>query len=657
VSSRRPATVTAAIHVTGDVARWIPTVRSLRHAHPEMPIVMSVAERQDTGPLARLGVELLSAPTLSTLLAALGRRSGGHVLAVSDPIVAPPGLLDGALEIVEADARVSTVSFLSNDAGFLSFPLRNGPSLRCPDGMDEASITRRLRVSAPVPQATPIPFAAGAAVLVSASALAMATPPGNTQPWAFEAALAEFCIQARARGFVDVLDPGTYCFRPADLARPPGEASLALVERGHVLDRHPRIARHLEEESTASGSPLGLALAGARSKVAGIRVLIDGGCLGPLETGTQVQVLSLVEALAARDDVARVCVALATAIPRYGQRVLSHPKVDARPVAGDDLSVFGEVDVAHRPYQPDRLIDFARWRQVASRIVVTVQDVIAYHIAQYHQTEASWLDYRVAMQRALRCADGVVVVSDDTGHQVARHRLPVDPTRLFTVPNGIDHLAGDEAASIPIELLSRGYVAGDFVLVLGTDYSHKNRDLGLRAWRELRRRGHTLGLVMAGAAVPYGSSRVLEALCEGDGTDVYTLPDVTHEERNWLLRHARLLLYPSSAEGFGLPPYEAARFGTPTVMVPFGPLAEVAGALPVWSEGWQPEALADASQRLLDDPALSRAQVESLQALEPALRWDATASRLAGIYRSLLERPPMSVTGAREPLTPTAAGR
>ena len=146
---------------------------------------------------------------------------------------------------------------------------------------------------------------------------------------------------------------------------------------------------------------------------------------------------------------------------------------------------------------------------------------------------------------------------------------------------------------MPRELMARGFVEGQFILCLGTDYAHKNRDLALAVLADLRRRGHAHALVMAGPTVPYGSSQLAEAnflLHHGDTleSEVFLLPDLPSSERNWLIRHADLVLYPSSAEGFGLVPYEAARFGTPTLFTRFGPLQELAPDIPVAAEDWSP---------------------------------------------------------------------
>ncbi len=238
-------------------------------------------------------------------------------------------------------------------------------------------------------------------------------------------------------------------------------------------------------------------------------------------------------------------------------------------------------------------------------------------------------------------ADAVVVISEDVKVQVELERLPVDPQRLHAIPFGTEHLTGDELTKMPGELLARGFVEGQFILCLGTDYAHKNRDLAIAVIADLRRRGHAHALVMAGPTVPYGSSRVAEAnilLKEAAsiGSDVYLLPDLPSSERKWLIRHADLVLYPSSAEGFGLVPYEAARFGTPTLFTRFGPLEELAPDIPIAADNWSPDALAEAADALLSDPAQAHVQVESCLAAGTKYTWEATAERLIDLYRHVM---------------------
>ena len=571
------------------------------------------------------------------------------VLAVADAVSLPDNFLGRALQLVADDLRVATVSFLSNDAGLLSFPVRNEPSPQPPEGNDATSVSRRLRELSPHGPPTPIPTAAGAAVLFSTSALGAvggAIPGPHSE---LAGTLADFSVRARSRGFVHLLDDSTFFLRH----RAPGEAPyrIGTIDDLHPEERHwihtayPNEVEFVDFEGRSQTSPLALAHGLARTKVLGLRIVVDGSYLGPHEMGTQVSILACVEALAFRHDVQEVVVALRTKIPPYAARVLSMPKVTPRIVNFDTLEGLDHCDVAHRMVQPDQWFSVDRWRQVADRVVVTVLDLIAYRNGAYHEDAAKWLLYREALRVGSADADAVVVISEDVKVQAEMERLPIDPQRLHAIPFGTEHLTGNEPTAMPRELAARGFVEGQFILCLGTDYAHKNRDLAMAVVARLRERGHSQALVMAGPTVPYGSSRLSEANMrlhhrETLESNVFLLPDLPSAERNWLVRHADLVLYPSSAEGFGLVPYEAARFGTPTLFTRFGPLQELAPDIPVSAEDWSPDTLAEAADTLLSDPALARLQVESCLAAGTKYTWSATAEGLADLYRHVMALTP-----------------
>ena len=125
----------------------------------------------------------------------------------------PDNFLGRALRLLDDDLRVATVSFLSNDAGFLSFPVKNDPINRPPEGHDARSVSRRLRELGPHEVPTPIPTAVGAAVLLAPSALGVVGGliPGPLGELA--GTLADFSVRARSRGFIHLLDDSTYFVR------------------------------------------------------------------------------------------------------------------------------------------------------------------------------------------------------------------------------------------------------------------------------------------------------------------------------------------------------------------------------------------------------------------------------------------------------------
>jgi glycosyltransferase involved in cell wall biosynthesis len=628
---------TVVVFVEGDERRYFATVDDL--ARPQARDVV-VAARDDAtlATFAELSVETLITADAREAIDTVWSKRRTHIFAVTDAALVPEDAIDRAERILADDLRYATVSFFSNDAGPLSFP-SNHPTPAAPPGFDQTSLTRRLRRLEPRDAPCPVPYAAGAAVMLSEVALAAvggleAPPPGV----GIDGCLADFSMRCRERGFVDLLDPETFVFRPPR----PGTAfqTTWLTAGDHEwLDRrHPQLLPAFEAEAGSRETPVALATRSARVKTFGLRVLVDDATLGPFETGAQITTLAIIDALAKLDEVQVVGVALGSHIPAYAQNVLGQPKIDVNLRVGG-YAAFGDYDVLHRTAQPDKDFDVDAARGPASRVVISILDLIAYHAASYHATADEWLQYRSVLREAARRADGITTISEDVAAMLRRERLPVELDRVFPVLYGTEHLSGHEPAAFPQELADDGRLGGEFMVCIGTDYAHKNRDLAIAVHHELARRGRVMTLVLAGPSVPFGGSRNSERQQLRHDGDVVFLPAVTSRERNWLFRHASVVLYPTSAEGFGLVPFEAARFGSPTVTVGFGPLLETSAGVPVMSTSWDPRELADCVERLAADPVLRREQVSATLDAADRYSWRRTAEQFVQMYRALLARP------------------
>jgi glycosyltransferase involved in cell wall biosynthesis len=636
----RPGAFSALVWIDAEVASWLPAIARLLELPDLDRVFVAVGDTRSTDLLPEdERLEVITATSFAEVVRGLPKVVAHPVLLMTAPVLLPEIGLGTATDAIAGDIRIAAVSFLSNAAGHLSFPNRNRPTQYSLEGHDETTLTRLLRSTEPVLRPAPIAATAGGATLISRDCLVLTKGPDGVYAGSNEGAVTEMVMRAQRRGLRAVLDPATYVtrlweghhWRETPLEDEP-------VHR-RLVQQHPQVMFLHEQQRRSPDSALQLTMSTARAKIRGLRILIDGSCLGPIENGTQVQTLALVEALSRRDDVKWVGVGMGGSVPRYAQEVLGHPKVRVLKTQELRFPPGNKADILHRPFQPGGGLPWMNWHKSADRVVVTLQDLIAYGVGAYHDRPKIWMQYRRGIQQAVRRADGLVVISHDVDEDLRRERLPLVSERTFVVENGTDHLSGDEAEEFPRELLARGWAAREFLVVLGANYAHKNRDLAIRVYRRLKQQHPSLGLVLAGVAVAEGSSRVQEAVELRDTSGVVTLPDVTSEERNWLLRHASICLYPTSNEGFGLVPFEAARFGTPTAFTRVGPLAEVLDGVPVVAESWEPDELAACCERLLTDPGLAAEQVTATLKCGTRYTWDETAARLVRAYRELLARP------------------
>lgn len=123
------------------------------------------------------------------------------------------------------------------------------------------------------------------------------------------------------------------------------------------------------------------------------------------------------------------------------------------------------------------------------------------------------------------------------------------------------------------------------------------------------------------------------------GDSELTLPPINRQDLPRICRAAEALVFPSLAEGFGLPPVEAMACGTPVVVSDIPVFHEVLGDAALYANPFDPEEIAAAVESLLRDKGLAH-ELE-LKGLERAKRysWSHAAKRLTEVYYQLLAEP------------------
>jgi glycosyltransferase involved in cell wall biosynthesis len=123
-----------------------------------------------------------------------------------------------------------------------------------------------------------------------------------------------------------------------------------------------------------------------------------------------------------------------------------------------------------------------------------------------------------------------------------------------------------------------------YFVILGTIEPRKNHALLLDVWEDMATRGHPVpGLVIVGRrgwAAPALFAR-LDGL-RAQLPQIVELPGLDDGSVASLLLGSAGLLFPSLAEGFGLPPVEAASLGVPVIASDLSVTREVLGDYPVY---------------------------------------------------------------------------
>ena len=216
----------------------------------------------------------------------------------------------------------------------------------------------------------------------------------------------------------------------------------------------------------------------------------------------------------------------------------------------------------------------------------------------------------------------VIAPSRSTADDLAAHG--VDRERIRVVP-----LAAVEASPGAAEIgavRDRYGLPGVFALWVGTAEPRKNLAGLLRA---AERTATAVPLVLAG---PDGWGLDAEALASRAACDVIRLGFVPQEELPALYAAARVFVYPSLMEGFGLPVLEAMAQGTPVVTSAGTATEEVCDDPASVVDPTDADALAAAIDAVVIDDAEHSRRSASARARAAAFSWSATAAQVRIAY-------------------------
>ncbi|MCQ2068170.1 MAG: glycosyltransferase family 4 protein [Bacteroidaceae bacterium] len=207
--------------------------------------------------------------------------------------------------------------------------------------------------------------------------------------------------------------------------------------------------------------------------------------------------------------------------------------------------------------------------------VVTIHDVAFRTFTDmYHVTDR--ITYNLKWRHACKKADRIIAISESTKQDVIRF-YDVDPDRIDVIYQPVNNIYyTDDQGTCPASLVSS--ISGKpFMLYVGSINSRKNL-LGAIKGLELQPKDLQIPLVVVGDGREY-KQKVLDYVA-GHGLQdmvIFTPEKVHTEGLRYLYLNARLFVYPSFYEGFGLPVVEALLSKCPVITSNVSSLPEAAG--------------------------------------------------------------------------------
>ncbi len=187
--------------------------------------------------------------------------------------------------------------------------------------------------------------------------------------------------------------------------------------------------------------------------------------------------------------------------------------------------------------------------------------------------------YLRKLQKNIDHAKAITVISDFTGNQV-REYLNIKDKPMVRIYNGIS------VKSFP-EATRPGFLkSNNFFFTIGIISAKKNFHVLLPLMKQFK----DYELVIAGEKDSDYARRMLEEI---DRDRIHMPGPVSEQDKYWLYSHCSAFLFPSLAEGFGMPVMEAMLLGKPVFASTVTSLPEIGGKFAFYWQNFDPDHMAE----------------------------------------------------------------
>ena len=247
--------------------------------------------------------------------------------------------------------------------------------------------------------------------------------------------------------------------------------------------------------------------------------------------------------------------------------------------------------------------------------------------------------YNLVLKRGVKRARKIISVSENTKNDL-QHLLGTPAKKIKVVWNGVGR---EFIPATPTELsrkqLEKKFgISKNYLLYAGVWRDHKNILGMLEAIDKLRETLWKGELVITGKENPVYAPEIFAKVKELNLEKIVVFIGlVSDEDLRQLYQNARVFVFPSFYEGFGLPPLEAMSCGIPVVASNSSSIPEVCGEKN--AEFFDPknvEEMAAKIQKVWEDESLRKRLVENGLKRVLDFSWREMTEKTLNIYREVL---------------------
>ncbi len=270
------------------------------------------------------------------------------------------------------------------------------------------------------------------------------------------------------------------------------------------------------------------------------------------------------------------------------------------------------------------------------RSVVTIHDLAFITFPGMYKSIDRWI-YNHKFKKACQNADVILSISKSTENDIIKY-YGISPDKIKTIYQPVNpiYYSGADTENTPLAAMKKYNLPAEYMLYVGSINSRKNL-LGILKAMNLMKNHNMPPLVVVGNGRGY-KQEVLEYIAQNKmESKVIFAGSKDNEELKALYTGARLFVYPSFYEGFGLPVVEAMLCKCPVVSSNVSSLPEAAGNDSLLADPYSIESIHECMEKGLCDSQLREKMAKAgyeyaMSSFDPRIQ----AKKVMELYKNLI---------------------
>jgi len=216
----------------------------------------------------------------------------------------------------------------------------------------------------------------------------------------------------------------------------------------------------------------------------------------------------------------------------------------------------------------------------------------------------------------------------------------IAPERVAVTYESVDKKFSEKDQERPFgEVAKKFGIVSPYFFYVGNASPHKNLKKLIEGFMKLAEGQSGVQLVLAGKKEKFYKELENWNRSFGDKGEKVVFTDVvSDDELQVLLSNSYAFVFPSLAEGFGLPPLEAMASGTPVLVSSASCLPEVCQGAALYFDPYDPKDISAKMQKILEDGDLREDLVKRGLGHVKSFSWEKMAKETLEVYRDVLSK-------------------